>query len=366
MGIKHGLTLTPQTAMHHPAFWKALSAVLFVILLIQLISLRSLSEVPERIFHNKTPPEGPTPVEATPSVDKESVTEQHLEPTAQPTAPSWTYEYERDRNNHGLSTEQCDSAFPELYNEIDRAVEHWKDRKITPASIELPRGNDGGVRILIHDQQLRIISTKGLQREDFRHRIIAVLQQLLRALTAAEAADEPIPDTEFTIIVDDKPILHPGPSSPLWGFTRSYANPRHDDIWLIPDFHFFGAPPEAEGFRDMQKKSRQHDGPLIKKIPKVAWRGVSWTNPEIRKPLLQVTKGKKWADVMVSKTSNQRGYVCGRAGTDMAAGNELGQTSICHSDGIVLQVSIRCEHRGSFMECSNDPPPQLRLFTSRP
>lgn len=322
---------TSPPIMHHPAFWKALSAVLLCILLIQLFSLRSWSEVPERVF--QTPSQAPNPVEATPEAtpagdlgtDFKHDVRPVAEPQAEPAVKPWAYDWERDRNNHGLTTEQCDIAFPELYNEIDRAVEHWKDKKITPQSINLANGNDGGVRILIHDQQLRIISTRGLHRQDFRHRIIAVLQQLLRALTAAEAADEPVPDTEMTIIVDDKPVLDPSSSRPLWSFTRAYANPKHDDLWLIPDFHFFGAPPEAEGFREMQKKARQHDGPLTQKIPQVVWRGVSWTNPEIRKPLLQVTKGKTWADVMVSMFRSES-TMLGILDVDYVLGNELGST----------------------------------------
>lgn len=279
--------------MHHPAVWKALSAVLFCIVLIQLSSLRSWTELPQRILQS------PSYTSTDVGHVNETNSTDHAKPGVEPAVESWTYDSERDRNNHGLSTDQCDIAFPELYSEIDRAVEHWQDKKITPESIDLVKANDGGVRVLIHDQQLRIISTKGLHRGDFRHRIIAVLQQLLRALTAAEAANEPLPDMEMTIIVDDRPILDRSRYTPLWAFTREYANSKHDEIWLIPDFHFFGAPPEAEGFRSMQKKARQHDAPLAKKTPQVAWRGVSWTNPGIRKPLLNVTQGKNWADVMV-------------------------------------------------------------------
>lgn len=59
------------------------------------------------------------------------------------------------------------------------------------------------------------------------------------------------------------------------------------------------APPEADAFRIQQAKCRQHDSPLERKIPKVVWRGVEWTNPEVRKPLVAATKGQTWADVVV-------------------------------------------------------------------
>ncbi|EME49634.1 hypothetical protein DOTSEDRAFT_92812, partial [Dothistroma septosporum NZE10] len=223
---------------------------------------------------------------------------------------AWFYDWARDRDNLSLNTEQCDAAFPELYEEIDRAVRYWNEpgRKVTSESIELVDGNDGGVRVLIAGQQLRIIQTRGLGRTDFRHRIIAVLQQIQTALNAAQSAGQPLPDAEFTVIVDDKPIVG-DKARPLWGFTRAFANPRHDNIWVIPDFHFFGAPPEAEGWSLQQTKSREHDGPLDRKIPKLAWRGVEWTNPEVRKPLLNVTEGKPWADVVRMSWDNRESVI---------------------------------------------------------
>lgn len=136
-------------------------------------------------------------------------------------------------------------------------------------------------------------------RDDFRHRINAVLQQINRAMIAAEWANEPFPDMEFSIIVDDIPVLPPKKPSALWAFTRSHGNARHDSLFLIPDFHFYAAPPEAEGYQAMQTKARKYDSSIEEKIPQVVWRGVEWTNKEIRKPLLNVTKGQPWADVVV-------------------------------------------------------------------
>lgn len=156
--------------------------------------------------------------------------------------------------------------------------------------------------MLIHDQQLRIIRTRGLHRDDFRHRINAVLQQINRAMIAAEWANEPFPDMEFSVVVDDMAVLPEKPSA-LWSFARSYGNVKHDQLFLIPDFHFYAAPPEAEGYEAMQAKARKHDSPIEEKIPQVVWRGVEWTNREVRKPLLQVTDGKDWADVVVRLSS---------------------------------------------------------------
>lgn len=177
-------------------------------------------------------------------------------------------------------------------------IAHRKDRRILEENIDLYGGNHGGLRVLIHDQQLRIIETRGLHRDDFRHRIHAVVHQLNRAMTAAEWANEPFPDTEFTVVVDDIAVLPDSPSA-LWAFTRSYANVAHDSLFVIPDFHFYAAPPEAEGFQAMQAKARKHDSPIEEKIPQVVWRGVEWTNTDVRRPLLEVTEGQPWADVVV-------------------------------------------------------------------
>lgn len=47
----------------------------------------------------------------------------------------------------------------------------------------------------------------------------------------------------------------------------------------------------------MRPRSKELDEYISDKIPKAVWRGALWTNPEIRGPLLKVTKNKSWADV---------------------------------------------------------------------
>lgn len=176
---------------------------------------------------------------------------------------------------------------------------------IDEETIELFGGNEGGLRVLIVDQQLRVIQTKGLYRGDFRKRIIAVLQQLSRAIDAAGWANEPFPNMEFTIVVDDIAALPKEPRA-LWAFTRSSVNKAHDSLFLIPDQHFYASPPEAEGFQTMQTKARKHDSRIQDKIERLVWRGVEWTNKDIRKPLLKATEGKPWADVVVRVLSSPR------------------------------------------------------------
>jgi hypothetical protein len=55
--------------------------------------------------------------------------------------PRWSWNPDKDRNNHRLSEAQCSSAFPLLYKEIDRAASYWKARggqvKILQENIDL-------------------------------------------------------------------------------------------------------------------------------------------------------------------------------------------------------------------------------------
>jgi hypothetical protein len=53
---------------------------------------------------------------------------------------SWSFDHHRDQRNFGLSDDQCDAAFPDLYREIDRAVAWRKNsklRNITPEQLDV-------------------------------------------------------------------------------------------------------------------------------------------------------------------------------------------------------------------------------------
>ena len=68
--------------------------------------------------------------------------------------------------------------------------------------------------------------------------------------------------------------------------------------WLMPDFQYYASPPYAGSFSEMQSKAQAQDSALRDKTPKAVWRGRVWTNPTIREPLINITDGKDWADVM--------------------------------------------------------------------
>ncbi|KAH9825608.1 DUF821 domain-containing protein [Teratosphaeria destructans] len=259
----------------HQAFWKVVAALLVVCILVQQFGF-SESPWPQHVaseFSGDTPKHKPPP------------------------SWRWHFDFRRDHNNYGLSDEQCDEAFPELYHEIDRAARQWRGRNITSESLELYGKNEAGVRVMLVDQQLRVLSTKGMHRQDFRQRILAVLHQIQRAITSVSGGVYPFDDMEFTIVVDDFVTLSPERNLALWSFARETANARQSDIWLIPDFNFWSAPPVAGSFSDMQARARAQDSPIADKIQKLLWRGVKWTAPKLRGALIDATAGRPWADV---------------------------------------------------------------------
>ena len=101
--------------------WRALFAVVIIVLITQNILLwNSSSRVPEFASPISTPEHKSEPVPTRvplPADDK-----------------SWIYEPLKDAENFALNREQCDSAFPDLWYEIDRSVNVWKhniSRQIT-------------------------------------------------------------------------------------------------------------------------------------------------------------------------------------------------------------------------------------------
>lgn len=275
-----------------PRVWQFTCAILLLLLVSR--------EISHREDRAPTPSAFAIPSDPVIEIHSKSTAAQPILDSLAKSATPWQYDWQRDGNNQYLTVSQCDAAFPLLYHEIERAHQHFGAANITEDDIDLFRegsGNDGGVRILIVDSQVRIILTRGLFREDFRHRIIAIVQQVAQAVAAADASGEAIPNIEFSVVVDDIAVLDQEKPQALWSFARRDADAVHGNLWLIPDFHFFAAPPEAEGFRTMQAKSRTHDSSLEQKLPQVVWRGATWTNQPVRQSLLDVTAGKEWANV---------------------------------------------------------------------
>ncbi|KAJ8114939.1 hypothetical protein OPT61_g3299 [Boeremia exigua] len=220
----------------------------------------------------------------------------------------WRFDPERDATNYGLTQQQCDAAFPRLYSEIDRAVGYWKSRNhtISPADVEISWRENGAFRVLIHENEVRVLEARILDTKEsygnYTHRTFAVLNQMRRALSGATAAGEKIPTIEFSVVVDDFNEIPDGQNDThaIGHFARRLNDASQERVWLIPDFNFWSAP--ATGgiveFEETRLLARQHDSLLTQKTPQAVWRGAVWTNEPVRGALLNVTRNQSWADVM--------------------------------------------------------------------
>lgn len=79
--------------------------------------------------------------------------------TAQDDQVAWTFNYKRDRNNYGLDEEQCLSAFPGQYEDIERAVKVRKRwGKVTEQDLSSFDLTKGMVRGMIYDREVSTLS----------------------------------------------------------------------------------------------------------------------------------------------------------------------------------------------------------------
>ena len=212
---------------------------------------------------------------------------------------NWVWNADRDRNNHSLTREQCDSAFPDLYFEIDRSRAYWRERhgeeKFSEDQWSLKWSYDGGLRVLIYDQQLYVTESRGLNH--FLHweeRSKATLHNLHRAINAAR---EPIPNIEFSIKINDNiELKEEHHNNTVWCFSRNRNDPVMEQVWLIPDFNFWAYPRVAGAYGDFQREALTM-GKFDEKTPELIWRGTIAFNPDIRVALLEASEGKPWSAV---------------------------------------------------------------------
>jgi hypothetical protein len=67
----------------------------------------------------------------------------------------WSFNTTRDERVFGLSSEQCDTAFPRLFHEIARATQYRRKKKVTPEDLDISWAEHALVRAMIVDQQVR-------------------------------------------------------------------------------------------------------------------------------------------------------------------------------------------------------------------
>ena len=137
------------------------------------------AKTPEKESYNPEPSAGSSPDETTwakPSLSKTSSSTASAQTTSlsgstglsvseiqemcdhetQQQQKSWRFDPARDSANYGLEDEQCESAFPELYHEINRA-QKWRFENhgnITEEDLDLGWKEVGVLRAMIYERQV--------------------------------------------------------------------------------------------------------------------------------------------------------------------------------------------------------------------
>lgn len=198
------------------------------------------------------------------------------------------WNYERDGKTLQLTLDQCDQAFPSLFDEVDRAVEHWSAAPINEAKLDEITPRNGFVRAMIYDQNLYIISKTG----GIYSRELATISAIHRSILSSP---ERLPNIEFAFNADD--VV--GDKVPLWSYARR-AEDTH--LWLIPDFGHWSWPETKVGsLSEVRMKAIANEKTPAyswkNKINKLMWRGATM-GLSLRERLLAVTKDQpEWSDV---------------------------------------------------------------------
>ena len=223
-------------------------------------------------------------------------------------ASQWTYQYPRDARNYGLSQEQCESAFPDLYKEIDRAVAWTKEKKGSVTEDDLGVGwrGDGITRALVYDNQLYIIAGHNIWDHNHRPRQLASLHSLHRAITAYPGV---LPNAEFTITDHDMALLEVWGNHTTWAYSRLEGDLAHQkSIWLMPDFGFWAWPDvNLRSYGELQRIIVDEEDEFLDKVPKIVWRGAVGPvgSKDVREGLVNAAKDQPWSDVQVLNWDNK-------------------------------------------------------------
>jgi len=123
-------------------------------------------------------------------------------------------------------------------------------------------------------------------------RALSLLHSIHRAIIASP---EDIPNIEFAFCLSDWPndLEH---RYPLWVLTR-HVN-EDEEKWVMPDFGYWSWPGPFMGEYSKLRSEIFENEPTTweQKKPMAIWRGATTTN-DLRKKLVEVSQGKKWADI---------------------------------------------------------------------
>ncbi|KAI9004761.1 glycosyl transferase family 90-domain-containing protein [Gaertneriomyces semiglobifer] len=185
-----------------------------------------------------------------------------------------------------MTDSQCEKSFPGLFEEIDKAVQRRKGKKIVPEELV-----NGEIRGYVYDQQIYITFGKV---KDYTSRPLAVLLALHRAVITSP---DPLPNFHFALDSGDR-----APSKEvLWSLAYNLADTA-TQLWPMVDFGFWSWPePHVEGYNTVKLRAdsvdKRYNYQVADKIPKAVWRGASLGGNEVRAKLMEVSKGKPWADI---------------------------------------------------------------------
>ncbi|WPG98419.1 Hypothetical protein R9X50_00120900 [Acrodontium crateriforme] len=216
-------------------------------------------------------------------------------------AKSWRFDLKQDGRNLGLGEEQCDSAFPGLYEDVNLAEKHWLNTgRITRKMLDDVELVDGMTRAMIYDGHLYIIASKS-RGEDHRRKALAVLSAIQRAL--APAHDQKY-RFEFIFSIEDKASdVVGGHEKPLWVVARKADESSY---WLIPDFGYWAwdnvihdFTNEVGPYDEIVDNARHLEKGMAfpHKEQKLVWRGKLSFAPKLRRALLDQSRDHPWSDV---------------------------------------------------------------------
>ncbi|KAI8957343.1 glycosyl transferase family 90-domain-containing protein [Daldinia sp. FL1419] len=263
---------------------------------------QSLQEPAEEPFDEPTEPP-----------PREPVDQSLREPVEQPahSAPSplddetWVFDAKRDSLNYGLSDGQCEKAFPDLYQELDRARDFLREqnKRVKESDVQIDAKKDytglahGEFHVMISNGELYVIQEK--KGEPDRSRGLAALASMYRAITAIPDPRS-LPNVEFIIDIEDRASRGEKNEERIrWTWAREEDNQW---LWVMPDFNGWSYPDEGVGsyvqFReDVTELEAEYPNGWDDKENKLCWRGSLAVNRKLRAALIKASEGYDWDDV---------------------------------------------------------------------
>ncbi|KIM94381.1 hypothetical protein OIDMADRAFT_135960 [Oidiodendron maius Zn] len=242
------------------------------------------------------------------------------------TEGNWQFQYERDAHNLGLNTEQCNIAFPGLFEEIHRAVDVRSERRsnVSAADLAAVVVGRGTTRALIVNGKLRVVGAKHPD-EIQRKKGLAILYAISRAISSMDG--RAIPNIEFVFSIDD---MVENPNQPIWTLAR---RSQDHNLWLMPDFGFWSWDIQDLGTLDDVTEQIMRNEDAVGwggKIQKLIWRGQLQMLPRLRRALVDVSKGKPWGDVAALIPQNY-----------MSAADQCKYMFVAHAEGRSYSGSLK-------------------------